>query len=74
MIFETVYVPHPQLFGQAIDNLDTREVAFMHGSIEGLASKCLLMNRAIGVAIKKTTEFVLKLTDTSLRTGEFAII
>ena len=41
----------------------------MHGSIEGLASKRLLMHGAIGVAIKKATEFVLKLTDTSLRTS-----
>jgi len=42
----------------------------MHGAVECLSGKCLLMHRAVGIAVEKATELVLEFTDPHLRAGD----
>ena len=51
----------PDLLTEAVDDLDTREITLMDRAIKCLTGKCLLVNRAIGIAIKKTSQLVFKL-------------
>ncbi len=59
----------PYLLSEAINNLNPSEVTFVDSAIKGLSCKCLLMNRAIWVAIKETSELILELTNTFNRFG-----
>ena len=53
VVFEAVNVARPYLFGQPIDDFDTREIAFMHGAIKGLTGKSFLMHFAIIGTVEK---------------------
>ena len=56
-------------FGQPVDDLDAGQVALVHGAVERLPGKRLLVDRAVGIAIEKAAELVLELVNALDRTG-----
>ncbi len=63
MVFKPVDAKAPNLLGQPVDDFDAGQIALMHGSVEGLARKRLLMDGAIGVAIEKAPVLIFEFTD-----------
>jgi hypothetical protein len=61
MLFEALDRPRPNLLHQPVDDLDPGKIALVHGAIEGLAGKCLAMQRPVGVAIEETADLVFQL-------------
>ena len=60
---EPVDAEGPDLFGEAVDDLDAGQVALVHGAVEGLPGEGLLVDRAVGIAIEEAAELVLELVD-----------
>ena len=52
------------LLHQPVDDLDSRQIAFMDCAVKALPGESFLMQRAIGVAVKEAAEFIFKLMDT----------
>jgi len=69
MFLQPVDPPRPDLLGEAVDDLDAGEVAFVHRAVEGLAGEGLLVDRAVGVAVEEAAELVFQLADAHLRLG-----
>ena len=63
MILQAVHVAAPNLFGEAIDNLDAGQVAFVHGAVEGLPGKGLLMHGAVRIAVEEAAELGFQFTN-----------
>ena len=63
MFFHAAYAARPYLLGEAIDDLNAGQVTLMHRAVKGLPGKGFLMNRAVGIAVEKTAEFVFKFMD-----------
>jgi hypothetical protein len=63
MFFHPFDTTRPHLLGQAVDDLDAGEVAFVNGAVEGLAGESLLMDRAVRIAVEEAAEFVLQFMD-----------
>ena len=61
MLLEAPQRAGAHLLHQPVDNFDTGEVALVNGAIEALAGERLLMERAVGVAVKKAAMNVLEL-------------
>ena len=67
VVFEATDVAAPDLFGEAVDDLDAGEVALVHGAVEGLPGKGLLMHGAVGIAVEEAAELGLQLADAARR-------
>ena len=63
VLLEPVDAARPHLFGKPVDDFDAGQIAFVHGAVERLPRERLLVNRAIGIAVEKATQFVLELVD-----------
>ncbi len=63
VILQAVHVMAPDLLGQAVDDLDAGEIAFVHGAVEGLPGESLLMHAAVGIAVEETAELGFQLAD-----------
>ena len=70
MILEAPHVAPPHLLHQAVDDLDTGEIALVHRAIEALPGEGLLMNAAVRIAIEEAAELGLELADAPLRAGD----
>ena len=57
----------PDLFGEAVDDLDAGEIALVHGAVERLPRERLLVDGAVRVAIEEAAEFVLEFADAARR-------
>ena len=68
VILDAAHVAPPHLFGQAVDDLDAGEVAFVHGAVEGLPGEGLLVHGAVGIAVEEAAELGLQFAD-ALRRG-----
>lgn len=72
MLLEALDRACPHLLGEPVDDLDTGEVALVHGAIEGLAGEGLLVQRAVGVAVEEAAELVLEFANALDRPGDEA--
>src|SRR4051812_25117918 len=79
MLFEPLDgVTRPHLLHEPVYNLDAGEVAFVHGTVESLARESFAVQTAIGIAVEKTSDFVLEFADAldrlvDKRPGEFLV-
>ena len=69
MFFQPVDTACPHLLGEAVDDLDAGEIALVHGTVKRLACKRLLVDGAVGVAVKKTAQFVFEFVYAFHRAG-----
>jgi len=53
--------PREDLFHQAVDDLDTSQVAFMDGAVGGLSGEGFVMQCTVGVAVEEAADFVFQL-------------
>src|SRR5665647_886678 len=65
IFFEARDTACPHLFCQTVDDFDASQIALVHGAVESLPGKSLLMQAAVRIAIKEATELVLCLLYTS---------
>ena len=63
VVLQAADVAGPHLLGQAVDDLDARQVALVHGAVEGLPGEGLLVDGAVGIAVEKAADLVLQLAD-----------
>ena len=63
MLFQPVDAARPHLLREPVHDLDAGEITLVHGAIERLPGKCLLVDRAVGVAVEEAAELVLELVD-----------
>ena len=50
--------PGKHLLHQSVDDLDTCQVALVHGAVGGLPGKRLVMQRSVGIAVKETADLI----------------
>ena len=67
VVFQTMDVAAPDLFGEAVDDLDAGQIAFVHGAVEGLPGEGLLVHGAVGIAVEEAAELGLQLADAPRR-------
>ena len=63
MFLQFFHTRSQDLFHQAVDDLDTGQITLVHRAIGGLARKRLLVQRAIGIAVKETAYLVFQLAN-----------
>jgi len=63
VLLESPEVARPDLLGEPVDDLDTREVTLVHGAVEGLPGEGLLVDRAVRIAVEEAAELVFQLAD-----------
>jgi hypothetical protein len=61
--------PRPHLLGQAVHDLDAREIALVNGAIVGLAGERLLMDAPVGVAVEEAAVAAFQLQHPARRFG-----
>jgi hypothetical protein len=63
MILDAADVAPPHLLGEAVDDLDAGQIAFVHGAVEGLPGEGLLMHGAVRIAVEEAAEFGFQFAD-----------
>ena len=63
VILDAAHIAPPDLLGQAIDDFDPGQIAFMHGAVESLTGERFLMHGAVGIAVEETAEFGFQFAD-----------
>ena len=63
VLLEPAYVEREHLLHHPVDDLDTGEIALVHGAIEALAGKRLLVEGPVRIAVEEAPDLVLELTD-----------
>jgi hypothetical protein len=61
VLFQPVDAARPDLLHQTTDDLDTRQIALVDRAIKALSGKRLLMQAAVGIAIKEATYLIFQL-------------